>query len=459
MVCESCGDKPKKMDKDFTKAVVEIHNPETLVLFRKVVLPASMGTEDDVPAEIGKYFNVLLVYESNGHAYLYSSDGVPTLLTVSGSGGTFDFNDILNRPKYAGSMMTSATNIPNVTAVQNSVNAEIVARETADTALGNRLTAVESVAATALQPSAIDKTVMTDINLDSTPSTMTVQLNASKENLRTGAVSSKNIPLTVASSTSAGIMNSATFDAVSNNTTRINALLDGAVAITGLSANPAQQDLTSAWMTQTGLSSLMNRASIYDVTNSKVWTYYSNDTMWYASSNTPQITINTFTNLSEGVIKGSTNIGQVFAENDGTGSVNGWDTLSSSVSTNTSNISALQNTVAGKQDALTAGSNVSIINNTISATDTTYSAGTGLTLNGTTFGIDSSVVALQTDIPTVNNATLTVQQNGTNVAVFSANSATNATANIVSPTITMTDTDPGEGIALGANEFIAVYNQ
>ena len=39
-----------------------------------------------------------------------------------------------------------------------------------------------------------------------------------------------------------------------------------------------------------------------------------------------------------------------------------------------------------------------------------------------------------TDIPTVNNATLTIQKNGTSVATFTANSATNATANITVPT-------------------------
>lgn len=413
MTCSSCGDKPKDTAKDFTKAVIEINNPEKLVLFRKVVIPASMGDESQVPASVGKYSNVILFYEANEHTYLYSSDGIPTLLTVKdgGGSGTSDFNELLNRPKYANVEMTSATNIPDVSA------------------LDTRLTTVEGVASTALQPTAIDKVVMTDLDVDSNPSTTTIQLNASKENLRTGVASSKNIPLTVASSTSAGIMNSATFDAVTNNTTRINALLDGAVAITGLSANPSQQDLTTAWTTQTGLSTLINRASIYDVTNSKVWTYYSNDTTWYASSNTPQITINTFTNSSEGVIRGSTNTGQVFAENDGTGSVNGWDTLSSSVSTNASNITSLQTAVSGKQDILTAGSNISISpQNVISAT-----------------------------VPTVNDATLTIQQNGTDVATFSANSTTNATANITSPVITMTTTDPGEGSVLAANNYIGVY--
>ena len=61
-------------------------------------------------------------------------------------------------------------------------------------------------------------------------------------------------------------------------------------------------------------------------------------------------------------------------------------------------------------------------------------------------------------IPTVNNATLTIQKNGTTVQTFTANASSNKTANIEVPVITMQTTDPGEGVALAANNFIAVYN-
>lgn len=43
---------------------------------------------------------------------------------------------------------------------------------------------------------------------------------------------------------------------------------------------------------------------------------------------------------------------------------------------------------------------------------------------------------LKTTIPTVNNATLTIQKNGTNVATFTANASSNATANITVPVAT-----------------------
>lgn len=360
MTCTDCGDKPQKPACGFPKAVIEIDNPEQINLFRKVVIPVSMGDDKNVPPTIGKYRNVLLVYEANNHAYLYSSDGIPTLLTPDVA------QDLENK----------------IDAVADELQTEITNRENVDIALDNRLTTVEDIATTALQPSAIDKVVMTDISLNPNTSTTTVQIDGAKENLLTGATTTKNIPLPVASHTEAGVMNSSTFDAVTNNSNNINALLNGAVAITGLSANPSQSDLTTAWETQTGLATLMNRASIYDVTNNKVWTYYSNDSTWYVASNTAQVTINTFTNSSEGTILGSTNVGQIFAENDGTGSVNGWDALSGNVSTNTSNITSLQTSVASKQDKLTAGANITISpTNVISATGTEYTAGNGIMID------------------------------------------------------------------------------
>lgn len=325
MTCETCGDKPKNPAKDFTKAVIEINNPETLVLFRKVVVPTSMGDEESVPPAIGKYYNVLLVYEVNSNAYLYSSDGIPTKLTSSVAQELEERIDELSR----------------------GLQQETEDRQNADTGLNNRLVVVEGLAATAVQPADINKVVMTDVSLDSTV-TSTVQINEAKVNLSTGTTSTDNVALPVASSTQAGVMNSSTYNAVSTNSNNISAILGGAVAVTGLSASPSQSDLTTAWQTETGLTTLINRASIYDVTNSKVWTYYSNDATWHAASNSTQVTVSTFTNSSEGIIKGSTSTGQVFAESDGTGSVNGWDTLSGTVSTNTNDISSIQGEIAGK---------------------------------------------------------------------------------------------------------------
>ena len=463
MTCPACGDKPQKSAREFPRAVIEIDNPEAINIFRKVVVPTSMGDDTDVPAAIGKYRNVLLNYEANNHTYLYSSDGIPTLLTsdiaetieqrvtnlevtladeikireetdndlqtqinakadtdsLATVATTGSYNDLTDKPTIGDATLTIQKNSTDVgTFTANSTTNTTIdiavpttpedigaqAEITSDNKLSADLvddtdttnkfvTAADlSTISTALQPADIDKVVMTDIDVSSNTSTTTVALEGAKENLMSGAQTTKSIALPVASTTEAGVMNSATFDAVTNNTANINALLNGAVAVTGLSASPSQSDITTAWQTETGLTTLINRASVYDVSNDKVWTYYTNDNTWHAASNTAQVTINTFTNSTEGTIKGSTNVGQIFAENDGTGSVNGWDALNAQVSDNTNNIGTLQTSVAGKQDKLTAGSNITISSNTISATDTTYTAGTGLTLAGTEFSADTSVL-------------------------------------------------------------------
>lgn len=95
---------------------------------------------------------------------------------------------------------------------------------------------------------------------------------------------------------------------------------------------------------------------------------------------------------------------------------------------------------------------------TISGTaNTTYTAQSGLSLSGTVFGHANTAITAQTTqaiypikidayghitsygtavtIPTVNNATLTIQQNSTTVNTFTANASANVTANIITPQV------------------------
>ncbi len=219
------------------------------------------------------------------------------------------------------------------TEVSQAIGLEATARQNADTSLGNSIDAIDT---------AINKVFMSDLAVDSNPSTTVVQLDTTKANIKTGVTTTGNLPLPVASATQAGIMNSATYQALTQNTSDIDALLNGAVAISGISASPTQTELTTAWKTATGISNLINRAVIYDVTNSKLWTYYTNTSTWYsASAGGGSVTVNQFTNSSLGTIMGSTSAGQVFAENDGTGSVNGWDSLTATVSDHTSKLATI----------------------------------------------------------------------------------------------------------------------
>lgn len=54
---------------------------------RKVTLPAVLGddsSDSPIAPKNGNYCNAIVVYEANNHLYLYSSEGIPTLVNVEG---------------------------------------------------------------------------------------------------------------------------------------------------------------------------------------------------------------------------------------------------------------------------------------------------------------------------------------------------------------------------------------
>lgn len=401
------------------------------------------------------------------------------------------------------------------TNLTGAINDEATARANKDTALEGDISTINT---------AIDKTVMTDLTVNPTTSTTVVQLDTSKQNIKTSATVTGSIPLPVASATQAGVMNSATFNAIAKNTQDIANIIGEVVAVTGLPASPTQAQLTNAWLTASGESTLINGAGIYDVTNAKRWTYYANDTTWHYLDASGSVQVNTWTNNAAGIVKGSTNNGQIFAESDGTGSVNGWDTLSSQVSTNTSKLATIESgaevNVQSNWNQTNTNADDYIKNKPTLATVATTGAYSDLSGTPTlaTVATSGSYTDLSNKptIPTVNNGTLTIKKNGTQVATFTANQSGSATADITVPTktsditndsgfltasssvfddiayingdatvttgpavgtnnitdgaitaakiadgatsqITMTTVDPGEGADLAANHFIAVY--
>lgn len=81
-----CGCEGKKEEK-FSPSVLEIQNKDCPTLFHKVLVPASMGDEETNPPQNGQYRNTLLVYEATGAAFMFSSDGVFTFLAERGEPG------------------------------------------------------------------------------------------------------------------------------------------------------------------------------------------------------------------------------------------------------------------------------------------------------------------------------------------------------------------------------------
>ena len=51
-------------------------------IFRKVVIPASVDDDSKNYPKNGAYFNAIVYYEATGNSYIYSSDGIPTRVSV-----------------------------------------------------------------------------------------------------------------------------------------------------------------------------------------------------------------------------------------------------------------------------------------------------------------------------------------------------------------------------------------
>lgn len=381
MTCECENKKPKGAGKNFTKAVVEINNPSKITLLRKVVIPASLGDETTMPPVVGKYCNVVLYYEASKAVYLYSSDGIPTLLTA----------DVAEIEKV-------------IEELQGDLAQEIEDRENADNELDNKI-----------------ERVVSDLEDE-----VAAREDADEE--LQGQISTNATDI-------AGLRDDLS-DEISN---RQYADISLQSQIDAISASSDVKDIVGTYseLENYDTSTLGNNDIIkvlQDETQDGSTTYYRWSTStqtftligeegpYYTKSQADLLLSEKQDNLTAGSNIDITN--NVISATDTTYSAgNGLTLAGTTFSADTSVL----------QPKLTAGNNISISGNLISATDTTYTAGTGLDLTGTEFSVDNTV-ALKTDLPTVNNAIFTIQKNGSDIAAFTANSAVDVTANITVPT-------------------------
>ena len=164
--------------------------------------------------------------------------------------------------------------------------------------------------------------------------------------------------------------------------------------------NPTAEEI-NAFVAELGYESPFNGVSVSIDGTNHVWHYYENTGLWKDDGIG---IVNHFSNDIAGIIKGSTEDGKVYAETDGTASVNGWGEIKGNISSlesavnknkedisnnsadilsneqkigelllaignNTSEINGLKES---KQDNLTAGKGISISeDNVISNTQTT----------------------------------------------------------------------------------------
>lgn len=384
MTCGCEKQKPKGGGKSFTKAVVEINNPSKITLLRKVVIPASLGDETTIPPAIGEYHNVVLYYEASKTVYLYSSDGIPTLLTTD----TREIEEAIEK-------------------LQEDLAQETEDREDADSELADSIDEVASDLANEI----IDREGADD-HLQDQIDEHTTDIS----NLSSGLEDETHA--------------------------RQDADVDLQNQIDAISAASDVKDIvgTYAELQNYDTSTLGNNDIIkvlQDETQDDATTYYrwstSTETFSLIGEEGPYYTksqTNSLLDDKQNTLIAGSNISIV---NDTISAVDTTYSAGSGLDLTGTTFSVDTTTI---QPKLTAGTNISISGDTISATDTTYTAGTGLDLTGTEFSIDDTLVALKTDLPTVNDATLTVQKNGTSVGTFTANSDTDTTINITVPTNT-----------------------
>lgn len=161
----------------------------------------------------------------------------------------------------------------------------------------------------------------------------------------------KGTAIPMASATQAGLMNSQTYTTLTSMEARLSALegKQSIVYVTFTSDNPSQSEITAVFTSQASRSPVKGDIAS-DIARSLIYQY--DGLQWIKT----QSVAAQWTNDSAGLIKGTPASGQagtIFAETDGTGSVNGWDALSTKVDNtyaqvqnNTSNISVNANAIA-----------------------------------------------------------------------------------------------------------------
>lgn len=198
---------------------------------------------------------------------------------------------------------------------------------------------------------------LTDANDAFDQASITQTAEAATITMTRGTGSQEQIPFPIASSVQTGMMNAQTYAGIVNLTARVDKLEASKTVyyVTFSSSSPTDSELTSLFTTVSGRPPA---AGDYLTDIAKALTYGYNGTNWIKVETSADIPA--FTSESPGLIKGSTADGTVAAEADGTGSVNGWDNVKTTLTNHTESIGTIQSslsTVEGEVAALSTGKN------------------------------------------------------------------------------------------------------
>lgn len=195
---------------------------------------------------------------------------------------------------------------------------------------------------------------LTDANDAFDQASITQTAEAATITMTRGTGSQEQIPFPIASSVQTGMMNAQTYSGIVNLTARVDKLEASKTVyyVTFSSTSPTDSELTSLFTTVSGRAPV---AGDYLTDIAKSLTYGYNGTNWIKVETSADIPM--FTSETPGLIKGNTADGTVAAETDGTGSVNGWDNVKTTLSNHTESIGTIQSslsTVEGEVAGLSA---------------------------------------------------------------------------------------------------------
>ena len=213
-------------------------------------------------------------------------------------------------------------------------------KSTADTALttaqGAKTTADSaSDTASEAKTKAVEAKTLADVSVNDAIIKTTAEGGNLYMDQNDGGQKATAIP--IASSTQAGLMNAQTFQSISSLDGRVSALesKQAIVYVTFPSTSPTQAEITSLFTASAGRAPVKGDMA-EDIAKALIYQYDGSTWIQTQGTSAP------WSNTTAGLVKGSASgPGTIFAETDGTGSVNGWDDLSASVETNASNITGL----------------------------------------------------------------------------------------------------------------------
>lgn len=367
------------------KCPKDCHKPNPLI-FRRVIIPAALGDDKENPPQNGAYCNALVIYEANNAMYLYSSDGVPTKIPTS----ITSYNDLTNKPSINGVELEGDVNLEELgisDLIEESVASEATARADADEALRDAIDAEEAARIAA------DRDIINSIPTVN-DATLTIQRNGT---------------------------NVGAFTANSASDTTIN--IDVPIYTSGLIND-------SGYVTEAALSGYATDQEIEDAVSGEA-------TIRAAADQDLQTQIDAISSASDVV-----DVVGTYAElqNYDTSKLSNNDIIKVLTDSTHDNAISYYRWDDANDTFVYIGSQGPFY--TKSETDATFVPQTR-TVNGKALSSDivltaSDVNALpaSTVIPTVNNATLTIKKNGNSVASFTANSASDVSADIAVPTKT-----------------------